>query len=279
MTYPEAVRALRANPAYDSLVRDAYITTDALGDAERFAQSDEFAELSDLIGPRLRGGTIVDIGAGRGIASFAFAKAGATKVIAVEPDPDFDVGNGAIASLARGLPIEVVPSFGEAIPLGDAVADVVYMRQVLHHAHDLNMLVAECARLLKPGGMFIASREHVVDNAEQLEEFLAAHPIHQLSGTEAAYSLNRYLAAIDAAALSIREVFGPYDSVINAFPGVRTREEMRRLPGTALRNRFGRLGRLLGVVPGIAKRFGLDWLRQQAETVPGRLYTFVAVRE
>ena len=83
-------------------------------------------------------------------------------------------------------------------PLKDESIDVVYARQVLHHADDLCSLVEECGRVLRKGGMFLACREHVVNDEKQLGTFLSTHPLHALLNNENAFSVQTYLAAIDA---------------------------------------------------------------------------------
>lgn len=276
MSYAEAVAALREDPSRAELVQDAYLTTDCLGDARRFASSPEFEGVLRLIRHDLGGLTVVDVGAGRGTASYAFASAGAACVYAIEPDPSADVGYEAAVRVTAGLPVEVVPAFGEDMPLDTGIADVVYLRQVMHHARNLDRLCRECARVLRPGGVLIASREHVVSNAQELESFLMSHPIHVLAGTEAAYPLEHYVSAIAGAGLKVRQVLGPLDSIVNAFPGLRSDTELGALGQTGLRRRWGRAGALLGLLPGVADGPGMTWMRREAESVPGRLYTFVA---
>ncbi len=269
----EAVRLLRDDPDHADLVRDAYLGSDVLESAGRFLVAAEFRAVERLLG-RIDDAVVVDVGAGTGIASYAFARRGARRVYALEPDPSDEVGRGAIRTLAEGLAITVVEGYGESIPLDPGTADVVYARQVLHHAADLEALVADCARILQPGGVFLACREHVVDDRKQLEEFLDAHPLHRMTGGEHAHSLSRYAAAIRAAGLELERMLGPWESVINAFPAVRTEEELEDLPRAVLGRRFGRLG-ATAAGQGIVRRAVWAWLNR---ATPGRLYTFLATK-
>ena len=189
-----------------------------------FCGSAEFAEVKRLLGPILHHAVVADIGAGTGIASYALHKSGASRVFAVEPDASDEVGRGAIERLREdtATPIEILDGWGEELPLPDDSIDVVYSRQVLHHAADLERFMSEVARVLRPGGVLLACREHVVDNDSQKREFLDSHPVHRLAGGENAFSLPQYLAAIAASGLVVRALLGPWDSVINAFPAVRS---------------------------------------------------------
>jgi SAM-dependent methyltransferase len=272
MTLDNAVRHLRSQPQYADLVRDAYLDADVEDSARRFAASGEFAEVVRLLGPRLRGSTVVDLGAGTGIAALAFARAGAARVIAVEPDPRDEVGRGAIARLRGGAPIEIVAAYAERLPLADASTDVVYARPVLHPTRDLPGALAECARVLKPGGLFLGCREHVVDDDAQLRHFLAQHPMHQLAGGENAYSLPAYLGAVASAGLVLEVALEPWASVINAFPLVRDQAALRAYPRARLRARLGLLGAAVASVPGVAALYR----RRLNRPVPGRMYSFLA---
>ncbi|HEU0251868.1 MAG TPA: hypothetical protein VFR12_02470, partial [Pyrinomonadaceae bacterium] len=140
---------------------------------------------------------------------------------------------------------------------------------------DLQRVIQECARVLKPGGMVLICREHVVDNEEQLQQFLNEHPVHQLAGGEHAYSLETYTDAITAAGLKLTKVLGPWDSIINAFPVARSTEELNRLPEQVLAARFNRLSKLIRFIPGIR---ALTWRRIYAYRAPGRLYSFLAAK-
>ena len=274
MSLDDAVRFMRSQPKYAGVVRDAYLGRDVVDSARRFAASAEFAEVRRLLDGSVHGATVVDLGAGTAIAAHAFLEAGARRAIAVEPDPSDEVGQGAIRRLPRGAAIEIVAAYAERLPLADASADVVYARQVLHHTRDLPAALRECARVLRPGGVFIACREHVVDDDAQLQAFLARHAMHQLAGGENAYSLDAYVAAIRGAGLLLDHVLARWDSVINAFPLVRSQEELPVFARAALRNRFGRVGAAMSLVPGVVPVVR----RMLSRPTPGRMYSFVARR-
>ncbi len=269
----DAIRRLRADPACADLVRDAYLGSDVDDSGRRFLASGELAEVRRILGRRVDGASVLDLGAGTGIASAAFCAMGAARVVAVEPDPSAEVGRGAMARLP-GRKFEAIDGVGENLPLPDATMDIVYCRQVLHHARDLDLVLQECARVLKPNGIFFACREHVVDDDRQLGEFLAAHPVHQMAGGENAYSLSRYLQAIRDSGLVIDRVLRPMDSVINAFPIVQTQEELDALPAQKLAHKFGLVGRAASHVPGATRlvRARMD------RPIPGRMYSFLAHR-
>jgi SAM-dependent methyltransferase len=273
MPLDDAIRWLRADQAWAQLVEDAYLGRDVVDSADRFLASAEFGEVVRLIGPSLAGAVVADIGAGVGIASYALARSGAGRVLAVEPDPSDEVGRGAIERLmaATSVPIEIVDGWGEALPIGDASVDIVYSRQVLHHAAELDRFVAEVARILRPGGVLLACREHVVDDEAQKRAFLAAHPVNRLAGGENAFALPEYIAAIAAAGLILDRSLGPWDSVINAFPNVRSDAELADYPARRLDETFGRVGRVLARVPGVTAVVGLRVRRP----TPGRMYSFL----
>ncbi len=271
LTVDEAVRLMRERPEYAETVRDAYLGSDVEDSYRRFASSGEFEELRSLLADAIRGALVVDLGAGTGIASRAFLDAGARHVYALEPDPSHEVGQGAIRRLASALQLDVVSSYAEHLPLASGSVDIVYARQVLHHTRDLDAAVAECARVLRPGGYFVACREHVVADEAELAEFLARHPMHQLAGGEHAYTLEQYTTAIQRAGLRTLHALAPWDSVINAFPTARSAQELRDLPRRYLTERFGPLGGWAARIPFVANRF---WARIRRAS-PGQMYSFV----
>jgi SAM-dependent methyltransferase len=222
----------------------------------------------------VQGWDVLDLGAGTGIASYAFAKAGARRVVALEPDPSAVVGRGAMAPLLTEAAFELADGVGERLPFDDASFDLVYARQVLHHIPDLGVALREVARVLKPGGRFLACREHVCDDEAQMKAFLAYHPIHRLAENEGAHSLPAYRQAMIGNGLRITGQWGPVDSLINAYPHAKDARELQRLPLHPLR-RLGPLAPLAGALPGVPFLLRA-LLRYRADRSPGRAYSFLA---
>jgi len=271
ITWEEAVARLRSDPNNKQTVLENYFEADLTGSCERFLNSEEFkATINQLT---VKSGKLLDIGAGRGIASYAFAKSG-YNVTALEPDPSNDVGAGAIRKIAKdsNLTIEVTESFGEKLPYEDASFDVVYARQVLHHAADLAQFCKEVFRVLKPGGCFIAVREHVLSKQEDLDAFLASHTLHYLYGGENAFTLPFYLSCMNGAGFEIKSIIHSYASVMNYAPV--TEATMKQNFAKKI-SRFSSsiLADFLINIPAVYRQ--LADLKASKDNTPGRLYSFV----
>jgi SAM-dependent methyltransferase len=264
MGWEGAVSWLRAQPGSQELVRACFYDDPLASAAARYWNSTEWRAVRTFLPSKL--GTVLDVGAGRGIASYAFARDGWV-VTALEPDGSDLVGAGAIRSLARdtGIVIEVVETWGEALPFPEAVFDVVHCRQVLHHARDLDQLCREIGRVLKPGGLFIATREHVISKREDLAAFQANHPLHRLYGGENAFLLNEYRDAIRHAGIGLQRILNPLETEINLFP--RTASDVRRHAAAKIGFPFP------GIIPQLALK-----VAGNLSNVPGRLYTFVGYK-
>lgn len=271
----DAVKFLRTKSAYEELVTYSYLDENVLVAAERFYQSSEFVEVVNLLKCKIDGGTILDLGAGNGIASYAFSKYGANKVYALEPCLSENVGANAIRKLIENRNIELLNVYGESIPLESNSIDLIYCRQVLHHVKNIKIVLAECARVLKNGGVFFACREHVVCNNEELAIFLQNHVLHQLIGNENAYKVGVYVKAIKSSGLKLVSVLRPFDSIINAYPTARNNNELEMLFTNILTAKLGKLGKWVYNVP-ILRAIFKYWLNRKTE--PGRLYSFMAVK-
>jgi SAM-dependent methyltransferase len=273
-SWEDAVSWLRQQPEQRQLVTDCYYDDPLMGAADRYWRSDEWDSVRQLLDGH--SGKALDAGAGRGIASYALAQEG-FKVTALEPDQSTLVGSGAIHSLSEesGLKIRVVEDFSERLPFADGEFDVVFARAVLHHTLDLSAACREFYRVLKPAGLFIAIREHVISRESDLPRFLDMHPLHRLYGGEHAYPLAQYIAAIKLAGFARVRVLSPWQSPINFAP-----HNLQTLKAELVRRVcFGisGIGRILAMMldlPGVwpLARKLLDILDRR----PGRLYSFVA---
>ena len=271
MNWEEAILEVRANPAYRDLVKEAYLGGDLTSNIERFSQSAEFEasckELEKALGRSLADSKMLDIGAGNGISSVSFARQGVS-VTALEPDPSDTIGAGAIRKGAdiAGVSnrLEVVEAWGEALPFEDEAFDIVYGRQVMHHAHELDQFVSEAARVLKKGGVFMTTRDHVIKDDKDKEAFLERHPLHKFYGGENAFTLQQYTHAIEASGLHIVRSLDAASTAINYDPWGKAK----------VRAKFG----ILGGLP-LVSDFLLSVALYRLNRIPGRLHTFVAVKK
>jgi SAM-dependent methyltransferase len=234
-TWEDAVAWLVSQPDRQELVKACYYDAPLKSAANRYWHSTEWQAIKPYLPTSPT--QALDIGAGHGISSYALAKEG-WEVTALEPDPSHLVGVGAIKNLAAAeqLPISVVQEFGENLPFTDESFDFVFARQVLHHAQDLPQLCREIARVLKPNGVFIAVRDHVIAKPADLPKFLDIHPLHNLYGGENAFLLTEYQGAIRSAKLTVNQMFGSFDSPINYSPHTEAtlRQELAKQFGSSL---------------------------------------------
>ena len=275
LTWEEAVTWLKNHPDKQALVKFCYYDDPIEEAAERFFQSEEWQAIEKKLSPYLPG-KVLDLGAGRGISSYAFAKIGC-QVTSLEPDPSSIVGHQAIESLIEktGLSIELATEYGETLLFPDNHFDIVYGRAVLHHAQNLKEFCKEAARVLKPGGIFFATREHVISKKEDLQTFLDNHPLHHLYGGEYAYLLEEYQDAIMAANLNLKEQISPFESEINYFP--KTREQFKNEVTSILARRVG--GKLAAALASNSQvqKLIAKYMSRKSQT-PGRHYSFFAVK-
>ena len=110
------------------------------------------AYLDDLDWPE--GGLHVEVGTGTGAVARAMAaRAGPGRVVATDPSRGLVDAGRALAADIGNLAFEVAD--GAALPLEDGAADNVVFHTVLSHVPDPSVLLAEAARVLRPGGRLV----------------------------------------------------------------------------------------------------------------------------
>lgn len=270
-TWEEAINILRSDPHHQQLIFDAYLTSDVVDNCKRFYSSSEFKEVTKLIKKHIsEPNELLDIPGGNGIATYAFVKAGFS-VTTVDPDSSASVGRGAIKRVLEqsSLKANIVDAYGEELPFDDSSFDVIYVRQGLHHAADLKKMLVEYFRVLRPDGVLIACREHVVDDYNRsLSAFLESQVDHQLYGGENAFTLEDYRAGFTYAGFTLIDEITPYESPINLYPNTKD-----SLITKILETKQGRfLSKFLSAK--LVVSIGM-WRLKKAK-LPGRLYTFIA---
>jgi ubiquinone biosynthesis O-methyltransferase len=119
--------------------------------------------LHNMVPPRLayfnpivgnwRDKSVLDLGCGGGFMAEPLARQGA-RVIGVDPSAP------AIAAAKRhaqesGLSIDYRVGTGEHLPVANSAVDIVLCVDVLEHVRDLDAVIGEIRRVLKPGGLFL----------------------------------------------------------------------------------------------------------------------------
>lgn len=276
MTWEQTVEMFRKDPEKRRLLYFCYLDDPLIIAARRFADSEEWRSVRKIL-PKTAGKAL-DIGAGRGISSYALALDG-WDVTALEPDGSQIVGAGAIRRLAAedGLKINVIEQYGEKLPFDDNTFDVVYLRQVLHHASDMPLFIREVRRVLRPRGLFIATREHVITRQSDLGRFLETHDTNKYHGGENAYTLGDYKSAFAQGGLKLVKVLGPMDSPINYYP--MTHEEWRLTCSWPVSAILGK--KIAGKIwnerhlPGLFLLRTTSTIRSKLNNRPGRMFSFV----
>jgi 2-polyprenyl-6-hydroxyphenyl methylase/3-demethylubiquinone-9 3-methyltransferase len=103
--------------------------------------------------PDWSGEAVLDLGCAGGFMAEAMARRGAV-VTGIDPAARA-VAAARRHAEAEGLDIRYDVGVGESLPYADAAFDAVVCVDVLEHVSDLNRVLAEVRRVLKPGGWFL----------------------------------------------------------------------------------------------------------------------------
>jgi SAM-dependent methyltransferase len=188
--------------------------------------------LADDYIPVIASGSVLDLGCGAGdsVAQFCDVNPGVRWVgVDVEASPE--------VAARRRTDAEFVTFDGVHLPFGDASFDAVYCKQVLEHVREPAPLLAEVARILRPGGAFAGS-------TSQLE------PFHSYSTWN--YTPYGLKLLLEGAGLALEEVRPGIDSlavIVNRGAGMRGFTRRWWSVESPLNRVAGAFGRLRGLTP------------------------------
>jgi 2-polyprenyl-3-methyl-5-hydroxy-6-metoxy-1,4-benzoquinol methylase len=138
-------RARHYPPEY----RGYHTTAQDRSQVQRRAWSYGMEKRRRIIAAHSRGGRLLDIGCGGGEFAAYMEQYGGWKVVAVE-------SSSAMAQTARVCQgVDVVIGDGLQLGFADATCDVVTLWAVLEHMADPRQGLAECVRVLRPGGLLV----------------------------------------------------------------------------------------------------------------------------
>jgi len=104
----------------------------------------------------LGGAVALDLGCFTGGRSAAWIERyGIARLVGIDVDPRIVAGARRFAA-AEGLPADFASGVGEALPFAAATFDAILSFDVFEHVQDPERVLAECRRVLKPGGRLYA---------------------------------------------------------------------------------------------------------------------------
>jgi SAM-dependent methyltransferase len=155
--------------------------------------------------------SVLDVGCGLGELAERFDKELGADVKAI------DISSRMVElTRARGIDAQVADA--EAIPFADGEFDCVFAGWVLYHVPDLEKALAECARVLRPGGCIVASSyfENNMSELWDLIEGLGPRDPLSFSHTNGVALLSRHFTKVDQRDIEASLVF-PDTASIRSF--------------------------------------------------------------
>jgi SAM-dependent methyltransferase len=150
---------------------------------------------------------VLDVGCGLGEITERFAKELHADVQAIDI-------SARMVELTRARGIDAQIGDAEQLPYGDAEFDCVFAGWVLYHVPDVEKAIAECARVLRPGGRLVAS-SYFENNMDELWALIELGPRDTLSFSHenGAELLKRHFAHVEQRDLEAALVFPDTESI------------------------------------------------------------------
>jgi len=154
---------------------------------------------------------ILDVGCGPGDLTERFVRELGADVKAIDTSP-------RMVELTRARGVDAQIADAESLPFGDGELDCVFAGWVLYHVPDLDRALAECARVLRPGGRLVATTYFENNMSELWELIEGVPPRDALSFNHAngAELLRRHFSTVEQRDISASVTF-PDSTVMRTF--------------------------------------------------------------
>jgi SAM-dependent methyltransferase len=144
-------------------------------------------------GARL-GGRVLDAGCGGGGMPLSFAEEAAA-VVGIDLVNRFGDAGVRLAAERGRANLHFAQADGQWLPFPDRAFDWVFSHAVIEHVADAARYLAECARVLRPGGrMYLSTAPYLSFAGAHLPRLKVPVPLHLLLGRQLAFRTFRFLA-------------------------------------------------------------------------------------
>ncbi|OGN01237.1 MAG: hypothetical protein A3B91_03175 [Candidatus Yanofskybacteria bacterium RIFCSPHIGHO2_02_FULL_41_29] len=109
----------------------------------------------------------LEIGSGIGGLAVAMARLGNRHVTGIEPEAPAVKASSLRAQKYKNIKAEFIQGYGEKIPLPDRSFDLAYTQSVLEHVTDIQKVISEAYRVLRPGGVIYIETPNYLWPVEQ----------------------------------------------------------------------------------------------------------------
>ena len=158
-----------------------------------YLRSAKVVQAVERAGTRL-GGRVLDAGCGGGGTAVSLAEE-TSLAVGLDLDARF-VGSGTRLVQERGvLNAAFVQGDGARLPFRDAAFDIVFSHSVIEHVSSAPAYLAECHRVLRPGGvLYLSTAPYLSLAGAHLPRLLVPVPLHIFLGRPIAFRAFRMLA-------------------------------------------------------------------------------------
>ena len=156
--------------------------------------------------PFAQGRRVLDAGSGSGYGSAYFARHGAN-VLAFEASP-LAVEHSRQRYAGDPVTFEVA-DLNSQLPVGDAIFDLVFSSNVFEHVANIDSLIAECARVIKPDGVVIVAVPPVCTPEQLAENIKNQYHVNNIPPTAWHSKLSRFFTDVQCHAHEGAGEFAP----------------------------------------------------------------------